>query len=537
MTSTKQIMFDENARQSLLKGIDKVANTVKITLGPKGRNVVIDKNGSPIVTNDGVTIAKEIELKDKFENMGAKLIKEVASKTQDDAGDGTTTATLLTQAMITEGLKNITAGANPIDVKRGIEKATAKIVDFLKEKSIPVKQKEKIKQVATISANNDEFIGQIIADAMEKVGNDGVITVEDGKSIETELEVVEGMQFEQGFISPYMATDHEKMICEYEDPNILITDKKLSAMKELVPILEKTASEGKPLLIIAEDIDGEAQAAIILNQIRGAIKVCAVKAPGFGDEKKEMLEDIAVLTGAKVVSEEKGMKLENFSEEWIGSARRVKVDNEKTIIVEGKGNKKDIEARKHLINSQIELADSDFKKSDLKKRLAKLGGGVAVIKVGAATETELKEKKMRIDDALNATKAAVEEGVVAGGGMTLLRARKVLENIKLENDQQIGVNILRRALEEPIRQIAANAGKEGAEVIAKLEQETDEKIGYNAKTDKYEDLFSAGVIDPTKVVRNTVQNAASISSMVLTTEALVTDFDDEKDKQTATIIV
>ncbi|HDQ15971.1 MAG TPA: chaperonin GroEL [Bacteroidetes bacterium] len=537
MSDAKQIMFDEHARQALLKGIDKVANTVKITLGPRGRNVVLDKSGSPTVTSDGVTIAKEIGLKDKFENMGAKLIKEVASKTQDDAGDGTTTATLLTQAMVLEGLKNITAGANPIEVKKGMEKATSEVVKFLKEKSIPVKDKEKIKQVATISANNDEVIGGLIADAMEKVGNDGVITVEDGKSMETELEVVEGMQFEEGFVSPYMATDHEKMVCEYEDPNILITDKKLSSMKELVPILEKTASDGKPLLIIAEEIEGEAQAAIILNLIRGSIKVCAVKAPGFGHEKKEILEDIAILTGGKFVSEDKGMKLDSFSEDWFGSARRVQINNEKTIIVEGKGSKKAIEARKHLIQSQVDLADSDFKKTDLKKRLAKLGGGVAVIKVGAATETELKEKKMRIDDALNATKAAVEEGVVAGGGITLLKAISVLNHLKLANDQQIGANILKRSLEEPLRQIAVNAGKEGAEVIAKLSQAKDDKVGYNAKTDSYEDLFKAGVIDPTKVVRNTVQNASSISAMILTTEALVTDFDEEKDKQTATIIV
>lgn len=533
----KQIMFNENARQALLKGVDKVANTVKITLGPKGRNVVLDKGSSPTVTNDGVTIAKEIELRDKFENIGAKLIKEVASKTQDNAGDGTTTATILAQSMITEGLKNITSGANPIEVKKGIEKATEKIVRYLKERSVEVKDKEKITQVATISANNDETIGKLIADAMEKVGNDGVITVEDGKSIETELEVVEGMQFSRGFISPYMATDHEKMICEYEDPYVLITDKKLSSMKELIPVLEKVSGEGKPLMIIAEDIDGEAQTAIILNIIRGAIKVCAVKAPGFGDEQKEMLEDIAVLTGAQVVSEDKGMKLEDFDEEWLGSARKIKVDNEKTIIVEGKGKKKDIEARKALIESQIKIADSDYKKTDLKKRLAKLGGGVAVIKVGAATETEMKEKKMRIDDALNATKAAVEEGVIPGGGTTLFRAASALEKLDVENDQTVGVNIVRRALEEPVRQIAMNAGKEGAEVLAKLKNEKDENIGYNAKKDRYEDLFKAGVVDPTKVVRNALQNAASISAMVLTTEAVVTDFDEEKDEKTATIII
>ncbi len=537
MSDPKQIMFSENARQALLKGMDKVANTVKITLGPKGRNVVLDKGSSPTVTNDGVTIAKEIELKDKFENMGAKLIKEVASKTQDNAGDGTTTAALLTQSMVTEGLKNITSGANPIEVKKGIEKATAKVVEYLKKKSVDVKDKEKITQVGTISANNDEFIGKLIADAMEKVGHDGVITVEEGNSIETELEVVEGMQFDEGFLSPYMATDHEKMICEFEEPHILLVDKKLSSMKELVPVLEKVASDGKPLFIVAEDIEGEAQAALILNLIRGAIKVCAVKAIGIGDEKKDMLEDIAILTGAKVVSEDKGMKLSDFDEEWFGSARRIQVDNEKTIIVEGKGSKKAIEARKHLLESQIELADTDYKKEDLRKRLAKLGGGVAVIKVGAATETEMKEKKMRIDDALHATKAAVEEGVVAGGGITLFKSIKVLDGLEAENDQNVGVNIVKRALEEPVRQIAVNAGKEGAEVVAKLKSENNDSVGYNAKTGQYEDLFMAGVIDPTKVVRNTLQNASSIAAMVLTTEALITDFDTEKDEKTAAIVI
>ncbi|HDD70752.1 MAG TPA: chaperonin GroEL, partial [Candidatus Woesearchaeota archaeon] len=518
MAETKQIIFDENARQALLKGIDKVANTVKVTLGPKGRNVILDRSAHPLITNDGVTIAKEIELKNKFENMGAKLVKEIASKTQDNAGDGTTTAVLLGQAMITEGLKNITSGANPIEVKKGIEKATDKVVEYLKSKSSEVKGREKIQQVATISANNDEVIGKLIADAMEKVGNDGVITVEDGKSIETELEVVEGMQFDKGFISPYMATDHEKMICEQEDPYILITDKKISSMKEIVPVLEKAAQEGKPLFIIAEDIEGDAKAALILNIIRGAVKVCAVKAPGFGDEQKEILEDIAVLTGSKVVTEEKGMKIENFSEEWLGSARKIKTDNEKTIIVEGKGNSKQIEERKALIESQIKLAETEYKKTDLKKRLAKLGRGVAVIRVGAATETEMKEKKMRIDDALNATKAAVEEGVIPGGGTTIFRARKILENIEAENDQAIGVDIVRKALEYPVRQIATNAGREGAEIVAKLNAETDENTGYNAKKDKFEDLVAAGVIDPTKVVRIAIENAASIAGLMLTTE-------------------
>lgn len=534
----KQIMFNEHARQALLRGMNKVADTVKITLGPKGRNVVLDKMGTPTVTNDGVTIAKEIELKDKFENMGAKLIREVASKTQDNAGDGTTTATLLAQALMVEGLKHITSGANPIDIKKGIERATEEVVKYLQEQSVSVKDKEKIVQVATISANNDEFIGKLIADAMERVGNDGVITVEEAKSIETSLELVEGMQFERGFISPYMATDHEKMVCEIEEPYILLTDKKISTMKQLIPVLERVAREGRSLFVIAEDIDGEAQTGLILNLIRGAIKVCAVKAPGFGDDQKEILQDIALLTGGQVISEEKGFNLEHFDESWLGSARRVKVDADKTIIVEGKGNAKEIEKRKKLLESQIALADSNYKKEDLKKRLAKLSGGVAVIKVGAATETEMKEKKMRIDDALNATKAAVEEGVVAGGGLTLFHATKVLEKLSgLESDQWSGVRIVKRALEEPVRQIAANAGREPSEIVARLRGEKDYLVGYNAKKDVFENLFTAGVLDPTKVIRTGLQNAASIAGMLLTTEALVTDFDDEKDEKTPMIVM
>lgn len=537
MADTKQLMFDENARQALLRGIDKVANTLKVTLGPQARFVVLDKSTRPLMCNDGVTIAKEIELKDKFENMGAKLIREVATKTQDNAGDGTTTSVILAQSMLKEGLKNIVAGANPVEVKKGMEMATQKVVEYLKTKSTEVKTKERIIQVATVSANNDEAIGKLIADAMEKVGNEGVITVEDGKSFDTTLNVVEGMQFDRGFISPYMATDHEKITWEQEDPYILLTDKKLSSMKELVPVLEKVAREGKPLFIVAEDIEGEAQAALILNVIRGALKVCAVKSPGFGDEQKEMLEDIAILTGGKVVSEDKGMKLEKFEEAWLGTAGKIKVDNEKTIIIEGKGGKKQIEARKHLVENQLKIADSEFKKEDLKKRLAKLGGGVAVIKVGATTETELTEKKNRIDDAMHATKAAVEEGVVAGGGVTLLRAISMLEKLGVEKDQQIGVDIIKKALEEPLRQIAANSGKEGAEVIAKICSQKNERFGYNADKDFYEDLFEAGVLDPTKVVRNTLQNSTSIASMILTTEALVTDFDEEKDEKSPTIII
>lgn len=535
--ASKQIMFDESARKALLNGVDKVANTVKITLGPKGRYVVLDKSTKPVVTNDGVTIAKEIELHDKFENMGAKLVKEVASKTQDNTGDGTTTATLLAQSMIREGLKNVSAGANPIDVKKGIEIATEKVVGYLKSKSVEVKGKEKIVQVATVSANNDEEIGNLIADAMERVGYNGVITVEDSKTMETSLDVVEGMQFDRGFVSPYMATDTEKMVCEFDDPYILITDKKINSMKQIVPVLEKVASEGRSLLIIADDVDGDAQAALILNIIRGALRVCAVKAPGFGNERKEMLEDIAVLTGGQVISEDKGMKLEEFADYMLGSARKVTVDNHKTIIVEGKGDKAKIKERVKIIEAQINIADADYRKTELKKRQAKLGGGVAVIKVGAATETELKEKKMRIDDALNATKAAVEEGVVIGGGISLFRAATILDSLKLEGDREVGVKIVRIAIEEPVRQIAENAGREGAEVVASIRAEPSELFGYNAKKDVFEDLFEAGVIDPTKVVRSGLQNAASIAGMVLTTEALVTDFDEEKDERGATIII
>ncbi len=534
---SKQIMFDEDARKALLSGVDKVANTVKITLGPKGRNVVLDKTGNPVVTNDGVTIAKEIELKDKFENMGAKLVKEVASRTQDNTGDGTTTATLLAQSMIREGLKNISAGANPIEVKKGIERSTEKVVDYLKEKSQDVKDKEKVLQVATISANNDEIIGSLISDAMEKVGYNGVISVEDSKSMETHLEVVEGMQFDRGFVSPYMATDHEKMTCEYEDPYILITDRKISTMNQIIPVLEKVSKEGRPLIMIAQDVEGDAQAGLILNIIRGSLRVCAVKAPGFGDEQKAMLEDIATLTGGMVISEDKGMKVEEFAEHMLGNARKVNVDKNKTTVIEGKGEKSEIEKRMNLIESQINVTDAEFKKKELRKRLAKLGGGVAVIKVGAATETELKEKKMRIDDALNATKAAVEEGVITGGGISLFRAASVLEGFELEGEQNMGLKIVRRALEEPVRQISLNAGRDGAEVIAQIRSESNEQYGYNAKKDTFEDLFSAGVIDPTKVVRSGLQNAASIAGMILTTEAVVAEFDDEKDDKTPAIII
>lgn len=536
-STSKQLVFNEEARKALLAGVNKVADTVKITLGPKGRYVVIDKATSPIVTNDGVTIAKEISLHDKFENMGAKLVKEVAQKTQDKTGDGTTTATLLAQSMIVEGLKNITSGANPIEVKKGIDAAVGAAVGYIKSTSAPVKSREKIVQVATISANNDEEIGKLIADAMEKVGYNGLISVEDAKSLETSLDVVKGMQFSRGFISPYMVTDNEKMMCEYEDCSILITDKKISSIKQMVPVLEMIASEGKPLLIIAEDVDGEAQSALILNILRGALKVVAVKAPGFGDERKAILEDIAILTGATVISEEKGMKIDTVTKRELGQAHIIRVDSEKTLIIGGKGDKKAIDERMTLIQSQVNIADADYKKEELKKRLGSLGGGVAVIKVGAATETELKEKKMRIDDALNATKAAVEEGVVVGGGITLFRAIDSLDSLKFDDDRKVGVSIVRRALEEPIRQIAKNSGIEGAEVIAKIKENANKQYGYNAKTAIYEDLMENGVIDPAKVVRIGLQNSGSIAGLILSTEVLITDFNDEKDQKSAAIII
>jgi chaperonin GroEL len=522
----KKIIFNEEARNALLKGVDKVANTVKVTLGPKGRNVILDKSSSPTITNDGVTIAKDIELKDKFENIGAKLVKEVASQTQDNAGDGTTTAALLVQTMITEGLKNITAGNNPVEIKKGIEKATEKVVHYLKEKSVPVNSKEQIAQVATISANNDDYIGKLIAEAMEKVGTKGVITVEEAKSIETHLEHVEGMQLDKGYLSPYMATDQEKMETSFEDPYILITDKTISSVKELVPMLEATSSESKPLLIIAEDVEGEALTTLVINLLRGAIKVCAIKAPGFGDEKKELLEDIAILTGGKVISKDTNDKLEDVKIGDLGSAARLKVTKDETLVIEGKGDKKKIQSRIKSIQNRIEQETSQYTKDDLQKRLGKLSGGVAVINVGAATETELKEKKMRIDDALQATKAAVEEGVIAGGGLTLFHAINELKQMNLSPEQDIGIKIVAKALETPIRQIAMNSGKEGSEVLANLKEQQPE-IGYNARTDIYEPLFQAGVIDPTKVVRNALQTAASISALILTTEALVADAEEE----------
>jgi len=524
----KQLIFDDDARHALMRGVDQLANTVKITLGPKGRNVVLSSPfGSPTITNDGVTIAKEIDLEDPYEDMGAKLVKEVATKTQDVAGDGTTTATLLTQAILHKGMRNITVGANPIEIKRGIDKATEAVVEDIKSKSEGVKGKDKVTQVATISANNDEVIGNLISDAMDKVGANGVITVEESKSMDTYLEVVEGMQFDKGYISPYMSTDTEKMEAVLEDPKIILFDKKVSSMKDFLPILEAVVKENKPLLIIAEDVEGEALATTVLNIIRGTLKVCAVKAPGFGDERNEMMEDIAAVTGAKVISEEKGMKLENTTLADLGSARKVRVNKEKTIIIEGQGSKEDIDRRVSIIEGQIKLEDSDYKVKNLKKRLGKLAGGVAVINVGAATETELKDKKMRIDDALNATKAAIEEGVVAGGGIALIRAARVLDNLSLEGDQEIGQNIILQAIEEPLKQIATNAGKEGSVVVEHIKSETNSNIGYDAKTDEYKDMVEAGIIDPVKVVRSALQNAASIASLVLTTEALVADIPEE----------
>ena len=527
----KQIVFSNNARQKILEGINQVADTVKVTLGPKGRNVVLDKGyGSPTITNDGVTIAKEIELEDKFENMGAMLIREVASKTQDVSGDGTTTATVLAQSIIKEGLKNVTAGANPIGIKRGINRAAEAVVKAIKEGAVDVKDKDKIAQVATISANNDEEVGKLIADAMEKVGYNGVITVEEAKALETSLDVVEGMQFDRGYLSPYMATDNERMRAELEDPYILMFDKKISAMKELLPVLEQVAQDNKPLLIIAEDIEGEALATLVLNVLRGALKIVAVKAPGFGDDQKQMLEDISILTGGNVISEEKGMKLENTTMNDLGRAKKVKVDKDNTTIIEGAGSKEKIDKRVSMIQSQMKMTDSDFEKEDFQKRLGKLSGGVAVINVGAPTETEMKEKKMRVDDALHATRAAVEEGVVAGGGVTLLKAASVLSQMPGDHDEKVGAAILKRALEEPLRQIVINAGQEASVIVEKILSEAKDNYGFNARSGLYENLFEAGVIDPAKVARSAVQNAASIAGMVLTTEALVSDLPEKDDK-------
>jgi chaperonin GroEL len=523
--AAKELHFNTEARAALKRGVDQLAEAVKVTLGPKGRNVVIDKKfGAPTVTKDGVTVAKEIELSDPLENMGAQMVKEVATKTSDLAGDGTTTATVLAQAIFREGLKNVTAGVNPMALKRGIDAAVTAVVEELKKMSVPTKGKKEIAQVGSISANNDKEIGDLIAEAMEKVGKDGVITVEEAKGLETTLETVEGMQFDRGYLSPYFVTDPEKMEAALEDALILIHDKKISSMKDLLPILEKVAQMGKPLLIIAEDIEGEALATLVVNKLRGTLRVSAVKAPGFGDRRKAMLEDIAVLTGGQVISEEVGFKLENAVVTDLGRAKRIVVDKETTTIIDGQGDDDKIKGRIKELKAAIDKTTSDYDREKLQERLAKLAGGVAVINVGAATESEMKEKKARVEDALHATRAAVEEGIVPGGGVALVRAQKALKNLKLaEADEQIGVDIIRRAIEEPVRMIVQNAGGEGSIVVEKIRQSKDNNYGYNALTDEYEDLVLAGVIDPTKVTRTALQNAASIAGLLLTTEALIVE--------------
>jgi chaperonin GroEL len=521
----KIIEYDVDARAALKRGVDALANAVKVTLGPKGRNVVIDKKfGAPTVTKDGVTVAKEVELENPLENMGAQMVKEVASKTSDVAGDGTTTATVLAQAIFAEGLKNVTAGANPMHLKRGIEKAVATVIEEIKKISKPLPGKTEIAQVGSISANNDKSIGNLIADAMEKVGKDGVSTVEEAKSTETTLDVVEGMQFDRGYISPYFVTDPDAMEAVIEDALILIHDKKISAMKDLLPILEKVAQMGRPLLVIAEDIEGEALATLVVNKLRGTLKVCAVKAPGFGDRRKAMLEDIAVLTGGRVISEEAGFKIENTTLTDLGKAKKVTVDKDNTTIVEGAGKTEEIKGRINQIKKQIEVTTSDYDKEKLQERLAKLAGGVAVLKVGAATEVEMKEKKARVEDALHATRAAVEEGIVPGGGTVYLRAIPALEKMKLDNrDEQIGVSIVKRALEEPIRQIAENGGWEGSIVVQKVKENKDTSYGFDADREEFGDLLKAGVIDPTKVTRVALQNASSVAALLLMTEATIVE--------------
>ena len=525
----KQLSFSEDARRAIMKGVEQLSRAVKVTLGPKGRNVVLDKKfGSPTVTKDGVTVAKEIELKDPYENMGAQMVKEVAEKTSDNAGDGTTTATILAEAIYREGLKNVTAGANPMALRRGIDKAVEVVISELKKLSKPVKDKKEISQVATIASNNDLVIGNQIAEAMEKVGKDGVITVEEAKSIETTMDVVEGMQFDQGYLSPYFVTDAERMEAVLQNPYILIHEKKISNMREMIPLLEQIAKTGKPLLIISEETDGEALATLVVNKIRGTLSCCAVKAPGYGERRKEMLDDIAVLTGGKAITEDLGLKLEKVNLDDLGQAKRVTVDKDNTTIIEGAGKQQAINGRIAQIKKQIELSDSDYDKEKLQERLAKLSGGVAVINVGAATETEMKERKARVEDALHATRAAVEEGIVPGGGIALLRSKKALDGLKLDGDENIGVSIIRRALEEPIRQIAENAGQEGSVIVQKvlLEQTN---VGYNAETDKFEDMIKAGIIDPAKVTRTALQNASSIAGLMVTTEALISDIP-EQDK-------
>ena len=529
--AAKMVVHGDKSRHAILEGVNKLADAVKVTLGPRGRNVVIDKKfGSPVITKDGVTVAKEIELEDKLENVGAQMVKEVASKTSDVARDGTTTATVLAQAIFREGLRMVAAGANPMALQRGIQKATDRTVEEIKNLSKPVKG-DAIVQVGTISANGDRTIGELIAQAMTRVGKDGVITVEESKTMEMSLEVVEGMQFDRGYLSPYFVTNADRMECVLEDPLILIYEKKISALRDLLPLLESTAREGKALMIVAEDIEGEALATLVVNKLRGTLNVCAVKAPGFGDRRKAMLEDIAILTGGKAISEDLGIKLEHVKIEDLGTAKKVVADKDNTTIIEGGGKREDIEARVRLIRAQIEETTSDYDREKLQERLAKLVGGVAVIKVGAATETELKEKKARVEDAMHATRAAVEEGIVPGGGVTFIRAQKALESFTLEDeDEQTGVNIVKRALEEPLRLIAQNAGHEGSIVVEKVRAETNPNFGFNAQTEQYEDLVKAGVIDPTKVARTALQNATSISSLLLTTEAVVAEAPEEKKK-------
>ncbi len=526
--SAKEIHFSDRGRQSLLEGVDALANAVKVTLGPKGRNVIIEKSfGSPTITKDGVTVAKEVELEDKFQNMGAQMVKEVASKTSDVAGDGTTTATVLAQAIFREGSKLVAAGHNPMDLKRGIDSAVEVVVNELKKISQPCKNKTEIAQVGTISANSDKTIGDIIADAMDKVGKEGVITVEEAKSMETTLDIVEGMQFDRGYLSPYFITDPERMEAVLENALILVNEKKISNLKDMIPVLEKVAQSGRPLLIIAEDVEGEALATLVVNNLRKTLKCCAVKAPGFGDRRKAMLEDIAALTGTEVIAEETGRKLESVGISQLGSAKRVVIDKDNATIVEGGGKKAEIEARIKRIRNEIENTTSDYDKEKLQERLAKLAGGVAVINVGAATETEMKEKKARVEDALNATRAAVEEGIVPGGGVALIRAIPALEKIKLADEQAFGVKIIRRALEEPLRMIAQNAGVDGSIVVDKVRNDKG-AFGFNASTEAYEDLIKAGVIDPTKVTRSALQNAASVASLLLTSEAMIAEKPEKK---------
>jgi chaperonin GroEL len=527
--AAKQIVYSENSRQAILRGVNQLADAVKVTLGPKGRNVVLEKKfGGPTITKDGVTVAKEVELKDPLENMGAQMVREVASKTSDVAGDGTTTATVLAQSIFREGVKAVAAGANPMALKRGIERAVDVVVEEVKKLAVKVTSDEKIAQVGTISANGDETIGNTIAEAMKKVGKDGVITVEESKTMNTELNTVEGMQFDRGYLSPYFVTDPERMECVLEDPYILIHEKKISNMKDLLPLLEQIARSGKPLLVVAEEVEGEALATLVVNKLRGTLNACAVKAPGFGDRRKAMLEDIAILTGGKAIMEETGIKLEGVRLEDLGRAKRVTVDKDNTTIIDGAGKQKDIEGRIKQLRTQIEETTSDYDREKLQERLAKLAGGVAVIKVGAATETEMKEKKARVEDALHATRAAVEEGIVPGGGVTLLRAATALEKLKVEGDEKIGVDIVRRACEEPLRQITGNGGWEGAIVIEKIRAQKDTNYGFNAATGEYEDLVKAGVIDPAKVTRSALQNAASISALMLTTEAMICEIPEKK---------